>query len=411
MDYERFIARRYLRSGRFFISVSTWISIMGVVLGVAVVCFVMSLHNGFETEIRSRLLGTTSHISIFPLRGELIGDYDELVVELETIDGVRAASPFIYFKAAVASASAGDGMIVRGIDLDAEQHTSNIADDMLAGELSFEPEVMADDTIPGMIIGSHIAERLGVFLGEPVVMYSLRGEDLHSRSRPRVTKFYISGIFETGMYEFDAQMAYISLEDAQKLFKTGDAVTAVHLKLDDIYQADAMTPVIDSILEYRYDVVPWNVLHKNIFSWISIEKKILFLGFILIVVVAAFSIISTLVMLTMEKRGEIGIMKTIGLTPASVRRIFIYQGLAIAGFGVGGGWVLAWLAAWVQNTYELIALPPDIYFISYLPIEDACCGFPGGRAGDGAGMLPGGALSGQSGRPGVGDLGFEALDR
>lgn len=369
MNYKQLIARRYLRSGRFFISISTWISILGVTLGVAVVCFVMSLHNGFETEIRTRLLGTTSHISVFPLRGTLIEDYRELVKTLESIDGVQAASPFIYFKAAVSSASAGDGMIVRGIDLEAEQRTSNIANDLLIGQLSFEHEVFDDDTLPGMIMGSHLADRLGVFLGEPVVMYSLRGEDLHRSSRPRVSKFFISGIFETGMYEFDAQMAYISLESAQELFRTGDAVTATHLKLDDIYMADEMAPMIDSILAYRYDVVPWSVLHKNIFSWIAMEKKILFLGFILIVVVAAFSIISTLVMLVMEKRGEIGILKTIGLTPGAVRIIFIYQGLSIGAIGVVAGSCLALLTAWIQNTYELISLPPDIYFISYLPIE------------------------------------------
>jgi lipoprotein-releasing system permease protein len=369
MNYESLVARRYLRSGRFFISVSTWITILGVTLGVAVVCFVMSLHNGFETEIRSRLLGTTSHISIFPLRGDYIEEYPEVIERIESVDGVVAASPFIYFKAAISSASAGDGLIVRGIDLQAERRTANIAEDIKAGKYSFEEQVFVDDTIPGMILGSHIADRLGVFLGDPVVLYSLHGEDLHRQTRPRVSKFYVSGIFETGMYEFDAQMGYISLRDAQRLFKTGDAVTAVHLKLEDIYQAEAMAPVVDSVLMFQFDVVPWNVLHKNLFSWISIEKKILFLGFILIVIVAAFSIISTLVMLTMEKRPEIGIMKTIGFTPGSVRRIFVYQGLVIAGLGVATGWLLAWGAAWLQNTYEVISLPPDIYFISYLPVE------------------------------------------
>mgnify|MGYP006277688197 CR=1 FL=1 len=369
MNYEAQVARRYLRSGRFFISVSTWMTILGVTLGVAVVCFVMSLHNGFETEIRSRLLGTTSHISIFSLRGDYIEEYPDVIDRIESIDGVVAASPFIYFKAAISSASAGDGLIVRGIDLEAESRTASIAEDINAGEYSFKEQIFVDDTIPGMILGSHIADRLGVFLGDPVVLYSLQGEDLHRQTRPRVSKFYVSGIFETGMYEFDAQMGYISLGDAQRLFKTGDAVTAIHLKLENIYQAEIMTPVIDSVLMWQFDVVPWNVLHRNLFTWISIEKKILFLGFILIVVVAAFSIISTLVMLTMEKRPEIGIMKTIGFTPASVRRIFVYQGLVIAAFGVISGWLLALAAAWVQNTYEVIALPPDIYFISYLPIE------------------------------------------
>ena len=369
MGYESFIARRYLRSGQFFTSVSTWITVLGVALGVAVVCFVMSMHNGFESEIRSRLLGTTSHISVFPLNSSFIENYSELTEKLEAIEGVAAASPFIYYKAAVSSASAGDGIIVRGISLESEKNTSNIARDLKVGDYSFEPIVVDDDTIPGMLMGSDLAERLGVFLGQSVVLYSLRGEDLHKRSRPRVAKFYISGIFETGMYEFDAQLAYISLFSAQRLFKTGDAVTTVHLKLDDVYEAADIAPMIDSILGYRYDVVPWNVLHQNLFTWISIEKKILFLGFILIVIVAAFSIISTLVMLTMEKRSEIGILKTVGSTPASIRKIFIYKGLTIAILGGLLGWAVALAFAYLQNRYQLISLPADIYFISYLPIE------------------------------------------
>jgi lipoprotein-releasing system permease protein len=369
LGHAAFVAKRYIRSGRFFISVSTWITVAGVTLGVATVCFVMSMHNGFESEIRSRLLGTTAHISVFPLREQFITNYDSLVQKIESIDGVVAASPFIFYKAAISSASAGDGIIVRGIDLAEESRTAAIEDDIKVGEYSFEPVVEDNDTIPGMIIGSSLAERLGVFIGQPVVLYSLRGEDLRTNSRPRVAKFYINGIFETGMYEFDGSMAYIPLKSAQDLFRIGDAVTGVHMKLTDIYQAQAMTPVIDSILAYKYDVVPWNVLHKNLFSWIAIEKKILFLGFILIVLVAAFSIISTLVMLTMEKRREIGILKTIGFTPGEIRKIFIYKGLAIAGFGIFAGWALALLVSYLQNTYELISLPPDIYFISYLPIE------------------------------------------
>ncbi|MFQ5453098.1 MAG: FtsX-like permease family protein, partial [Candidatus Zixiibacteriota bacterium] len=266
-------------------------------------------------------------------------------------------------------ASAGDGIIIRGIIPELEQHTSQLTSSVKVGEYSFEPVVLDDDTIPGMIIGSNLADRLSVFLGESVVLYSLKGEDLHRKTRPRVAKFYISGIFETGLYEFDAQMAYISLSSAQKLFKTDDAVTAVHLKLEDIYQANSMTPIIDSLLGYRYAVVPWNILHKNLFTWIAIEKKILFLGFILIVLVAAFSITSTLVMLTMEKRSEIGILKAIGSTPGSIRKIFVYKGLTIAILGVISGWIIALLASFIQNEYELISLPPDIYFISYLPIE------------------------------------------
>lgn len=358
-----------MHSGRFFVSVATWISIIGVCLGVAVVCFVMSMHNGFESEIRTRLLGTTSHISIFPLHDEYIENYLELVNQLEEIDGVIAASPFIYFKTAISSVSEGDGVVIRGIIPDLEERTSNIKKDIIAGEYEFKDVVLDDDTIPGMVIGSNLANRLGVFLGETVVLYSLHKETLTRKARPRVAKFYISGIFETGLHDFDGQMAYISLERAQRLFKTGDAVTSVHLKLEDIYSAVDMTPEIDSFLQFKYDVVPWNELYKQLFTWIELEKLALFIGFIIIVLVAAFSIVSTLVMMTMEKRAEIGIMKTIGSTPASIRWIFVMKGLTIGTLGIIAGWLLSLLAIYLQNRFEIISLPPDIYFISYLPFE------------------------------------------
>ncbi|UCD18486.1 MAG: ABC transporter permease [Candidatus Zixiibacteriota bacterium] len=370
MYYERFIAGRYLRSGRFFTSVSAWITMLGVTLGVAVVCFVMSMHNGFERELRERLLGTTSHITIFPRDSMTIPDYRDLIARVQIADHVIAASPFIYYKAAISSASAGDGIVVRGINLEDEHRTANIADDILLGDYSFDLESHdTAESAAGMLMGLTLADRLGVGLGDPVVLYSLSGEDLRRSSRPRVAKFYITGIFETGMYEFDAEMAYIPLPAAQKLFKMADEVTAVHLKLTDIYLADEVAPALRRVIGHSYDVVPWNVLHRNLFSWIALEKKILFIGFILIVLVAAFSIISTLVMLAMEKRSDIGILKAIGSTPASIRRIFVYNGLTIGTIGIICGWGLALAAAWLQNEYGVISLPPELYFINYLPID------------------------------------------
>lgn len=369
MKVETYIARRYLHSGRFFVNVSTWITVIGVTLGVAVVCFVMSMHNGFEREIRTRLLGTTSHVSVFSRDGALIPNYRALMDTLRGVPTVTGVSPFIYYKAAISSEAAGDGIVIRGIDPVREQQASNIESDITSGTYTFEPKPLDDDTVPGILLGYHLAERLGVFLDHPVVLYSLRGEDLRRNTRPRVAKFYVAGIFETGMYEFDAELAYISLESAQKLFQTGDAVTTLHLRVPDIYQAEHIALSIDSLLGHRYDVVPWNVLHRNLFSWIALEKKILFLGFLLIVIVAAFSIISTLVMTTMEKRDEIGILKTLGSTPVTIGRIFVIKGLFIGGAGVIGGWLLAGFAAWLQNEYKLVSLPPDIYFVSFVPID------------------------------------------
>ncbi|MCP4684957.1 MAG: hypothetical protein GY867_05845, partial [bacterium] len=195
MSFETYIARRYFRSGRFFVSVSTWFTIAGVTLGVAVVCFVMSMHNGFESEIRARLLGTTSHITVFPIRGGFISEYQQLVDRLEQFDHVVAASPFVYYKAAVSSPSAGDGIIVRGIDLEQERRSANIGSSIISGEYSFEPTVIQDDTIPGILLGSGLASRLGVFIGDPVVLYSMRGEELRRSIRPRIAQFHVSGVF------------------------------------------------------------------------------------------------------------------------------------------------------------------------------------------------------------------------
>ncbi|MGD8922089.1 MAG: ABC transporter permease [Candidatus Zixiibacteriota bacterium] len=369
MSFERYIAQRYFSSGRFFVSISTWISIIGVTLGVAVVCIVTSAHNGFESEIRNRLLGTTSHISIFALNNDFITDYREVMDEVDQVPGVVASSPFIYYKSVIRSEKSEDGIIVRGIQPDLERKTAIIADVIKAGSYAFTPVVEGNDTIPGILLGNELARRLDVYLGEMVAMYSLRGEDIRSRATPRVKKFYVSGIFETGMYEFDGQMAYISLKSAQDLFRTGDAVNTIHLKLTDIYQADRIAPKIDSLLDYRFQVVPWNILNKNLFGWIELEKIFLFAGFILIVIVASFSIISALVMLTMEKRAEIGILKTMGTTPGSIARIFVYKGLWIGIIGVLVGWVIGFLIAYLQNTFKFFQLPPDIYFVSYIPID------------------------------------------
>lgn len=346
-------------------------------LGVGVVCFVMAMSNGFKTEIRSRLLGTMSHISVFPLRDKLIEDYYQLTKKIESVEGVVAASPFILTKAAISSASQGDGIAIRGIDLELERLTSTIADDIKAGEYSFSPLIREDDIIPGIILGSGLAANLGVSIGETVVLYSLSGEMLTRNTRPRVARFAVSGIFESGMYEFDGNLAYISLEKAQKLFRMGNSVTTIHLRLNDIEMAKTIYPAIDERLNYQYDVVPWYILHRQIFSYIEFEKLLLALGFVLIIIVAAFSIISTLVMTTMQKRPEIAILKTMGATPASIWTIFTYKGLLIGLVGVLGGWALALAAAFIQNQYQLVTLPPDIYFISYLPIETKLFDFLG----------------------------------
>lgn len=367
MRYEWFIARRYLMSRRSgsFISLNSFFSIGGVVVGVAALIFVMSMMNGFETELRTRILGVTSHITVFPRFAESITDPDTAMADLLKVKGVVAAAPFIYYKAAVASDESGDGIVVRGVDPKMENAVTGLGDDIIVGNFDLSPN---DEGIGGIIIGKSLASTLGVLLGDPLVLFSLRGEKLRAGAQPKVKKFEVRGIFETGMYEYDASMAYISIPDAANLFKV-DGVSGIHLKTDDFFNADKIANNINAMYADRYDAVDWKQMHKNLFSWMELEKIGMFIALSLIIAVAAFNIISTLVMIVMEKRQEIGILKTMGSVPRAVSRIFMGIGLAVGIVGCLLGWGLGFILCWLQLRFNIVHLPPEIYFISSLPID------------------------------------------
>lgn len=367
MRYEWFIARRYLMSRRSgsFISLNSFFSIGGVVVGVAALIFVMSMMNGFETELRTRILGVTSHITVFPRFAESITDPDAAMADLRKIDGVVATAPFIYYKAAVASDEAGDGIVVRGVDPKLEDAVTGLGGTIIVGDFNLAPD---SEGIGGIIIGKTLASSLDVLLGDPLVLFSLRGEKLRAGAQPKVKKFEVRGIFETGMYEYDASMAYISIPDAANLFKV-DGVSGIHLKTDDFFNADKIAARINDLYADRYDAVDWKQMHKNLFSWMQLEKIGMFIALSLIIAVAAFNIISTLVMIVMEKRQEIGILKTMGSIPAAVSRIFMGIGVAVGVIGCLLGWGLGYLLCWIQLRFNIVHLPPEIYFISSLPID------------------------------------------
>jgi len=367
LKYEWFIARRYLtsRQSGSFISLNSFFSIGGVVVGVAALVFVMSMMNGFESELRTRILGVTSHVTVFPRFANSITTPDSAMADLLKVDGVVAAAPFVYYKAAVASNEAGDGIVVRGIDPKLEDGVTGLGATIVAGDYDVSP---TDKGEGGLIIGKTLAERLDVLVGDPVVLFSLQGEKLRAGAQPKVKRFEIRGIFETGMYEYDASMAYISIPDAASLFKI-DGVSGIHLKTSDFFRADRVAERINEQYAEKYDAVDWKKMHRNLFSWMQLEKIGMFIALSLIIAVAAFNIISTLVMIVMEKRHEIGILKTMGSVPASVSRIFMSIGLVVGIVGCLLGWSLGYLLCWIQMRFNLISLPPEIYFINSLPIE------------------------------------------
>ena len=369
MSYEFFIAKRYLRSKRKtkFVSVITLISIGGVLIGVTALDFILSMMNGFEKEVRSRIIGTTAHVSVFSTYEEGIDNYQELIPEIRKVKHVENVAPYIYYKAAIASKTGSDGIVVRGINPEKEKLVTDVERNLKVGSLELDQE---EDELPGILLGATLADRLGVELGDNVVLFSLKEGSLTTGwSQPKASKLRLRGIFETGMYEYDASMAYISLSTAQKLFNLGSRITGLHVKLDNLYLAGKVAKQLEEKLGYHYYALDWMHMHKNLFSWMQLEKYAMFIVLSLIVAVAAFNIISTLIMVVMEKRKDIGVLKSMGSTNSSIMRIFMFEGLVVGAIGILLGTIFGYILCWMQRSFNIISLPAEIYFISTLPVE------------------------------------------
>jgi len=369
MSFEFFIAKRYLRSKRKtkFVSVITLISVCGVLIGVTALDFILSMMNGFEKEVRSRIIGTTAHISVFSSYSEGIDNYESLIPQIMVIKHVVEVAPYIYYKAAIASKTGSDGIVVRGIVPEKEEQVTDLKRNLKVGSLDLDS---TGGELPGILLGATLADRLGVELGDNVVMFSLKEGSLTSGwSTPKATKLKVRGIFETGMYEYDASLAYISLSTAQKLFNLRSRITGLQIKLDNLYQAGDVSKELEEKLGPHYYALDWMHMHKNLFSWMTLEKYAMFIVLSLIVAVAAFNIISTLIMVVIEKRKDIGILKSMGCTSTSIMKIFMFEGLVVGTLGIFLGTFFGYLLCWIQKTFNLISLPPEIYFINSLPVE------------------------------------------
>lgn len=369
MNVELFVARRYLRSRRRenFISIITFISIGGVALGVAALILVLSMMNGFEKEVRSRIVGTTAAVTVFDAGGAPLFDWPSVAERIRSRPQVTGVSPFVLAKTAIRSARESDGVVVRGILPDRELQTSDLAERMTSGV--FDVSRPPGDSLPGALLGVTLAQNIGVGLDDEVVIY---GGGRYSRrlgETPRVMKFRVSGLFESGMYEYDASLVLIGLDRAQNLFELEGGVTGLHAGVVDLFASDRVVAGIRDDLGPLYQVTDWKETHKNLFSWMALEKYGMFLALSLIVAVAAFNIIATLIMVVMEKRTEIGILKSFGMNARSVRMIFLYQGTIVGLVGTAIGCALGYLGCWAQATFEIIRLPSEIYFISALPVD------------------------------------------
>ncbi|MBI3596503.1 MAG: lipoprotein-releasing ABC transporter permease subunit [Nitrospirae bacterium] len=371
--YEFFIGLRYLKGKRRHrsISLNTFISIGGVTLGVAALIATLAVMTGFKEDLRDKILGTNSHIVISDRTHDTMKDYRAVLDRVKQIPHVLAATPFIYNQVLLTAGGSVSGVVLRGIDPALEPTVTDIRKNLVQGSLSDlakPPEHSPDGQPipPGIIVGKELAARLGTFLGDTINVVSPTGTPGPLGIIPKIRKFDVVGIFDSGMYEYDSSLAYISIGTAQDFFNLGDAVTGVEVKVDDIFQADRIAKAIEDALGFPYWARDWMKLNKNLFSALQLEKMMMFIILILIILVASFNIVGTLTMIVVEKSREIAILKAMGATRREVMRIFMVDGLVIGGIGTIIGIPLGYFVCFLLHTFY--TLPSDVYYISHLPV-------------------------------------------
>jgi lipoprotein-releasing system permease protein len=371
MSLETFIAKKYFRAKRRtgFISIITYVSIAGVTIGVTALILVLSVMNGFESEVRSKLIDADAHIRLRKYFTDTITDTDHLLEVVRKNPRVVGAAPTIYEESMIKSSSTQHPTIVKGIDLQSVGKVLDMKSKIIHGALDFSEKEIQGHKMPGIILGRYLADRLLTLNTDDVVTLFTLPKEGGIFSQPRVMQFYVAGIIELGYYEYDRMFSYISLESAQKLYNMPGGVSWIEIKIDDYEAADRVAKQIEEKLGYPFVTQTWFELNKSLFSWMTIEKWGAFVILSLIIMVAAFNIISSLIMIVMEKTKEIGILKSMGATSGSIMKIFMYEGIIVGIIGTGLGSLLGYIIGYIQMTYKVISLPADVYIIDALPMQ------------------------------------------
>lgn len=367
MNFEWFVSRRYLRAKRKqkFISLISLISVLGVGVGVLALIIVLAVYTGFTEGLRDQIIGINAHVLVQSYDG-VIEDPDQLIREVETVDGVVAASPNIFGQALITSPYNSTGVVLRGIDPASAVRVIGIEGKMIEGSLlDLNREVQP----VGIVLGKELASTLGVRVGGRIRLISPNGALTPMGIIPGIKSCVVSGIFETGMYEYDSTMAYVSLATARTLAGLDRGVHALELRVDDVDRADRVAIEVGKKLDLGYSVRDWMRINQNLFAALKLEKVGIFIALDLIILVAALNIVSALVMVVMEKKRDIAILKAMGASTGQIMRVFFYQGavIGITGtlLGVGGGLGLCALL----KRYKIIELPPNVYPMSTLPVQ------------------------------------------
>jgi lipoprotein-releasing system permease protein len=373
VQYELFIGLRYTRAKRrnHFISFISLLSMLGIGLGVAALIVVLSVMNGFQKELRARILGVASHVQISGPDGRL-ADWRGVAAKARENPRVLAAAPFVNAQGMLALEQNVRGAVVRGVDPSLEQEVAEIGRHMTTGRL----EALAPGEF-GIVLGAELARALRAFPGDRVTLIAPQGLVTPAGILPRLKQFRVVGVFEVGMFEFDSGLALIHVTDAQRLYQLGEDVSGVRLKLADLFQSREVARELYRTIGGDIAISDWTRSHANFFRAVEIEKRVMFIILMLIVAVAAFNIVSTLVMVVTDKHSDIAILRTLGATPASVMKVFMVQGTVIGVIGtligVVGGILLALNIDVVVPALERLLnvqfLSKEVYYISELPSD------------------------------------------
>jgi lipoprotein-releasing system permease protein len=373
LPYELFIGLRYTRAKRrnHFISFISLTSMLGIALGVAALITVLSVMNGFQNELRTRILGVASHVEITG-PGDMLSDWQAVAKVAAADPHVAGTAPYVNAQGMLTYDGAVRGAIIRGILPEREEQVAAFASHMKSGSLTaLKPGEF------GIVLGAELARALAVIVGDKVTLIAPQGQVTPAGIVPRLKQFRVVGIFEIGMFEYDSGLALIQLEDAQRLYRMQDQVSGVRLKLHDLYQAPQVAADLLPMLGADAYVTDWTRSHVNFFRAVQMEKNVMFIILLLIVAVAAFNIVSTLVMAVTDKQPDIAILRTLGAAPSGIMAVFIVQGALIGVIGtligVGGGVLLALnihvVVPFIERLFHVHFLAKDVYYISELPSQ------------------------------------------
>lgn len=364
MNYKYFIARRFLfsKGSSKFISFITYISIFGVTLGVASLIIAVSILGGFEKEIRDKVAGLVSHIQISSFTSDGLTDYEKAIVTIrDSVPGVTGISPIVQKEAVIRFKTNVEGILLKGINLSTDLSTARSR--VVRGKFDLSP---VDSTFSRLIIGDKLAKKLNIDTGNKVIVFGLNGVP-SPMNQPKIKQFIVSGIYETGLRDFDDIIIYTDIKTTQKLFNYGESVTGIELNVSNLDSVESAVTRIKKVVGYPYFPKSLFKLYKPLFTWVELQKAPTPIVLGLIIIVATFNIVGTLLMLVLEKTRSIGILKSLGASRTGILKIFLFDGLLIGVIGIILGNIIGLGICILESKYKFFSLP-EIYYMKSVPI-------------------------------------------